>query len=246
MRRKHRRIDAFELLRTANPVQVSDVPSGDSPQAQELLARIKATPPSQPQSASRPRSRKPAAAYALVGLLAIGGVWWLTSTITQPGSITCYSEVSLQSEIRVGASGEELTAGACEVYWRDGPLVNPAIAEPGTVPPLTGCVDRSGALAVFPSGDPNVCATLGLTRPDPGTQDQAERIRQMEQELADFFLGSGCMALPDAEREARRILAAAGFGAWQVVAQPGNPDRPCASLHFDPPNRTVNLVPIPR
>lgn len=243
-----RRNDGLDLLRATNPIDDDNVPDADSARAAELLAEIKATPrPERPLS--RRFGRRPpvrlAIALAALAMVTIAAAWLWTRRVEIPDAISCYESTELDADIAAAPSGGPASAEACETVWQSEILVNPDIAPSGSIPPLTACVAETGALAVFPTDDTTICRTLGLAYPDPGTQSEADGLRQAQSQLIDYFQSEACIPMPEAEAQVRRVLDDAGLTDWLIETQAENPDRPCASHSFDSPNQTIHLVPIP-
>ncbi|HHC08074.1 MAG TPA: hypothetical protein ENK55_05100 [Actinobacteria bacterium] len=236
--------DAFEQLRAADPVDPATVDGPDSPRARALLSSILATdrtPEAVPER--RRRRRRLAVAAAILAALAAAAAWIVTRPVTNPASLSCYEGPTLDSS-QVGLVGRPLEVASCVPFWADGTLTNPAYP-PGTVPPLVACVTDVGTFAVFPSEDPNLCEELGLAPPDPQSIDDAAPIIDLENALVDYFSSDPCIPIPQAADDVQRILDEHGVSDWTITVGEQRPDRPCASLSFEPERRTVRIVPIP-
>ncbi len=240
--------DAFEILVAADPVDETALPGHDSVHGTRLLAEILATP--RPVVAPAPRrwARRPLATalgIAVLGVVTVAAAWLTFRPVTDPLSVTCYQEVRLGGPSVAVASGGDLDPGLCQDEWRSGRLANAAVAAAGEVPPLTACLLQSGALAVLPTADEEICDALGLDRPDPASLPEGSAIRIVEHQLVDLFAAESCIDMDTAVAAVERELAAGGLTNWTVAAAPATPERPCASFSLDPPARTVHLVPLP-
>ncbi|MGH8874152.1 MAG: hypothetical protein ACRDVM_02710 [Acidimicrobiia bacterium] len=240
--------DAFELLRRNDPVQVEDLPGPDGADAQALKQRILATPRQEWKAHRLPTGRRRLAvalAIGLVAALSIAAAWYLTREVTRP-SVTCYQQPSLASD-RVGiGSPEILSAAECVEAWQSRTLVNPTVAQPGEVPPLTACVNEVGAVAVFPTGDSGICERLGLALPEPASVERQQPILELREALVDYFAARGCVPVDLAEEDVEALLVEAGFSEWRVEAMPTTAERPCASFSLESEAQTIRIVPIPR
>lgn len=230
--------DPFDILRENNPFDPSDAPDGESAEALALLARITATDPRKPLA--RPLRSRLALGFFSVLLIAAISIVWMRATDVQ--GVVCFDSPNVEGT-RVGVRpNADLDTSNCEPLWSDGVLVNPAVAEPGSVPPLIGCVTEDGALWVFPSDDPATCEDLGLARLESGQPEDAILVFQAR--LADLFTDNECLEMEGAEQAVEGHLTELGLDTWTVVAQPATEDRPCASFSLDVEAEVVILVPI--
>lgn len=240
--------DAFELLRSLDPVNESRLPDHQTPIAQRLLTEILSKPraasPAHPRRPSRRRLRV-AVALAFVALATIAAAWIVLRAISNPIAIGCYQAPTLDSN-RVGvASGGRLDPSVCAPLWEEATLVNQDVAPAGSIPPLFGCVTDTGSLAVFPSDDPTLCEQLGLSPPDDQSIPEGEAIRQLNDQLIAYFDNQACVPFDEAQQGVEDILEKTGFGDWTIEFMPGNPGHPCASFGLDSENQTIRVVPIP-
>jgi hypothetical protein len=238
------RQDAFHELRASDRVHRGRLEGHASPRAQRMLRVILDTPREEPPPSTR-RRLVVVIAIAVIALVALAATWLVTRPVTHPQSIVCYQAADLESDRVAVASGPTLTASGCEAVWAEGTLSNPEFGPAGSVPPLVGCVGGSGALAVFPSDDPSVCARLGLAIPDPASIPGAETVIVLNNALVDYFSARHCIAIPEAVAGVRTILDAHGASDWTIETTPGPEDRPCASYGLDAEAQTVFVVPIP-
>lgn len=243
-----RKEDAFEILRANDPVDETMVDGADSPKARALFADIVATPRPRPHRPERSVRRRLAfaIAIALLAIVSIAATWLLLREVTDPISVGCYQDASLDSDVVAVTSGGALDVSLCEPVWEDATLTNDAVVSAGQVPPLTGCVTNTGNLAVFPSNDDNLCQLLGLADLNPESIPGGDAIRQLNDDLVAHFAANECQTIEDAEADIRWILDSRGFDDWRIKTTSGGPSRPCASFGLDTPNQTVHLVPVPR
>ena len=242
-----KRDTAFEAFRAANPVDESTVPGPDSPEAQALLTQITSTPHAQPSRGRTYTRRRLATAIAVAILtLALAAAAWLAfRDVTDPISVVCYREASLESDASDAPIEGELNASLCDGAWRNGILVNEDLVPAGQVPPLVGCVLESGNLAVFPSDDDTLCALLGLAQPDPDSMSYAQMIRQLTADLVEHFSRQDCQSVEAAEQDVRTVLDSYGLHHWKIAVMPGDPRDQCASFGIEPADETVLIIRIP-
>lgn len=238
--------DAFEILRAFDPVDEATIAGADSPKARALLAEIVATPRPQP-SPARPTRRRIVVVIAAVVLavVTVAATWLYLRNVSDPVSVGCYQDASLDSDVVATASGGMLDVSVCEPVWAEGTLTNDRVAPNGQIPPLKGCVTNTGNLAVFPSNDENLCQTLGLADLNPGSVPEADMIRQLNHDLVAHFAANECQPIEAAAIDVRNILDDYSHNNWDIEIAPGGSGRPCASFGLDAPNHTVHLIPIP-
>lgn len=238
--------NGFELLKKANPVDVDQVLGADSEAARTILASIVQEP--QPETSVRRPGRRPvrlAIALAAMTLVLIAATWLLTRNVENPQAIACHQAVDTDSDIAAAPTGGPATADACIPVWEDGIIENPEVAPLGSLPPLTACVTERGNLAVFPTDDQDVCASLGLAYPEPASQDDANQIRQLDSDLQAYFSSKECASMQEAETRVPNMLDDAGFDTWTIQTQQASDERPCASYSLTADTETIHLVPIP-
>ncbi len=135
----------------------------------------------------------------------------------------------------------------CADAWRSG-----AFGE-RPAPILQACLLPSGVAGVFPAAQgEDVCAKLGLPRlaePDPNGDDK--RFLAFKAAAVERFSSRSCLDRQQATAIVQDELSRAGLQGWTTEIGPGvrgegfSPDRPCASLAFNQPDRRVVLVPTP-
>jgi hypothetical protein len=239
--------DAFDVFVATNPVDEFTLPGPDSAQARDLLARIIATPRqplAQPARYTR-RRLVIAIAVALLALASMAAAWLLTRDVTDPISVICYQDVSLDSPAADAPNEGPLDVDLCKPAWEDRILINEDLTPPGTTPPLVGCVTERGSLAVFPTSDTEACARLGLANINPESVPAGAPLRQLQADLVDHFSQQQCQPMEAAQRDVAEILSANGFSNWQIQLSPGEGGDACASFGLDIETQTVDLIPIP-
>lgn len=231
--------DPFDILRDNNQVDPGGLPDGSSPQGRQLLNRIK----SGGVVVHRTRTRRP----LVIGVLSLLLIAAITITWSPPENvqgITCFDSTDLEGT-RVGVAPEgEISAERCAPLWSDEVLSNPAVAQPGEVPPLLGCVSEEGALWVFPTDDPGLCNRLGLDRAEEAATPNP--VLTMSETLADYFASQECLTMDDAVQKVQSVLSELALDDWTIEVQPISEERPCASLAIDTDTTTILLVPMPR
>jgi hypothetical protein len=237
--------DPLQLLAAIDPVEESSlVETGDYEPAQTLLAGLLAGEGSLvtllPSRRDRRRRRMAAGGVAIVMACSAAAAWVVTRPADNPLDVACYAQPALRGEVAGVTPHGTNPIDACANVWRTG-----AFAGRGAVPPLVGCVTRRGSAAVFPSESPTLCDTLGLDRlGDAAASDQT--ILGLQDVLTDTFLSRGCVTPDEAMTLVRSELDRRGLTEWRINNPgPYPPNRPCASLSFDVPARSVTLVPFP-
>ncbi len=236
----------FDMLRSGDPAPLSTVPGPGSPLGRRILANVMAN-----AARPAPRIRRPkrvvAAAMAATVIAATAVTAWALNTrsATNPTSVLCYEAPSTTASAIEAPRAADPSADSCAPFWRDGVLPISSNRARGQVPPLVACVNDAGTLAVFPSDDAGLCADLGLadSAAPPAGPDLTFELRQ---ELVNAINAQSCLSINDAETFTLDTFRRLGADGWTVEPRPANQDRPCASLAFDEPNRTIILVPIPR
>jgi hypothetical protein len=230
-------------LRAANPLRPEQAPSPTSPRGETLFQRIIHTPRAEPE---KPFWRRRWALLVLVPavVLVCAAGYALLSRASDPLVVACFKEPSLDSDRAVvSLSGDDFLA-ACRTLWEPGGEFNP---QGSPAPPLTSCLLEEGGLAVFPElPNLNTCLALGL-EPATGEEigDEHRAIQEVQKELSAQFLGA-CLGQEEATALVQQSLRRHGLLEWRVATQvPFTKDRPCATLAFDLPSRTIALVPTP-
>ncbi len=239
--------DAFEVFVATNPVDEFALPGPESTEARDLFARIIATPRQRLDQPARYSKRRLAIAIAvaMLALASMAAAWLLTRDVTDPISVICYQDVSLDSPAADAPNEGPLNVDLCNPAWEDRILINEDLTPPGTTPPLVGCVTERGSLAVFPTSDTEVCARLGLADVNPESVPAVAPLRQLQADLVDHFSQQHCQPMEDAQRDVADILEADGFSDWQIQLSPGEGGDECASFGLDIESQTVDLIPIP-
>jgi len=244
--------DPFEILLRTNPVDRKRLPEvSESAHGRALLEEIidmgQPTTTTRPAAAPAPRSRRKKRSrlvipvFVAAAVLSMGfTVYALTRDVTEPSGIGCYAAADVgANRVVVGADGSSPVA-VCERVWANGAF------GPGEMPPLAACVLTTGAVGVFPGG-PETCGVLELAPLDgqayPG---QVGGFIAFRTAVVDRFQAAGCLDEQTATAAVRDEFQAQGLSGWTVVtAAKFSPDRPCASLAFEPEAKRVSLVPTP-
>lgn len=179
-------------------------------------------------------------AVATVGLVAAAAAWVVTRPAGNPTRVACFAAADLEADTAPLATGLDDPVAACEEVWRSGPF-----QAWGAVPPLAACVLTSGVAGVFP-GEPSVCDRLGLARLATESGDWNARVTQLVDGLTAELAFPSCVDVGVAADLVRQRLDQLALDGWTLIAPAtAVPERPCASVAFDPPARTVTLVPVP-
>ena len=182
-----------------------------------------------------------------VAIVAGGATYALTrSSVDYAAGFGCYDRVSLNANVAVPGGDASNPVAACAAVWREG-----ALGRPGshTVPPQTACVLPSGAVGVFPSGEPGTCARLQLARLPADYAREAARFGELASTLRGVLDAAGgrCLTAAQAQAVASRELVALGFTGWRVrVPAPFAAGDRCAGVDFGQWQRTVFVVSAPR
>lgn len=242
--------DPLELLARANPVPDVEALASTAAYlpAQRTLARlldrplpvVKAGRRAGPAGRRRSRRLAVAGAAALVALLASAAAWVLTREPADSSRVACYAAADLGANTAVVHNGSTLgPIAACQEVWATG-----AFQSWGPAPPLAACV-RGGHAAVFP-GDPSVCDRLGLARFATDSVDAANLTVQLVDNLVAALAAPNCVDVANAIGLVRAELDRLGLAGWTLIAPAtAVSGRPCTSIGFDPPAKTITLVPVP-
>ena len=179
-------------------------------------------------------------AVATAGLVAAAAAWVVTRPADNPTRVACYAAADLEADTAPLAAGLGDPVAACQEVWRTGPF-----QAWGAVPPLAACVLPSGIVGVFP-GEPSVCDRLGLARLATESGDWNARVTQLVDGLTAELAYPSCVDVGVAADLVRQRLDQLALHGWTLIAPAtAVPERPCASVAFDPPARTITLVPVP-
>lgn len=245
--------DPLDLLARANPVPTVEslAPTATYLPAQRTLARlldrrlpvVERGGPAGPDRRRRRSRRLPlavAGAAAAAAILASAAAWVLTREPGDSSRVACYAAADLGANTAVVHDGSMLgPIAACQEVWATG-----AFQSWGPVPPLAACV-RGGRAAVFP-GDPSVCDRLGLARFLTESGDTATLSVQLVDNLVAALAAPNCVDVANAVDLVHQELDRLGLVGWTLIAPAtAVPGRPCTSIAFDPPAKTITLVPVP-
>lgn len=195
----------------------------------------------QQRTAKPPIRRRISARLVLVAaLLTVGCTagWLVLRTVTEPLTVACYAEASLETNIFVAAADGTDPIAPCVRAWRDGEL------GPSPPPALMACLLPSGVVGVFPQRPVGACGDLGLPQPG-GPHPEAMTLIDLDEAVSEG-LGVACLTQHEARSLIQRELDSRGLDDWQILVD----DRftsawPCASPAFDVSRRTITIVPVP-
>lgn len=232
--------DPFELLSVLRPTTTGDfLAPGDDPAADALLSRIVSIDPTR-QSPRRRRRRlvlPVTLTFVVVASGAIATAVWLDQP-TDPALLACYSEPSADpaEQFALVIDADSTPAEQCATLWQDGTFGT------GEPPSLTSCVTPDGITAVMP-GDATTCTALGWARLDTPLSDEQLLAPRIMSEVSGRYPTECVESVDEAETLVRTILSELRADTWRVrVERETSPDRPCAYVAIDAPNRTVLIV----
>ena len=165
----------------------------------------------------------------------------LTRPAADVSQVACFAAPDLQADfVAVKATSGLGPVTECSQVWATGDFQSW-----GPVPPLAACVLRGGATGVFP-GDPSVCDRLGLPRLATDSGGGASVTVQLVDNLVAALAAPNCVDVAAAVDLVHQELDRLGLVGWTLIAPAtAVPGRPCTSIAFDPPAKTITLVPIP-
>jgi hypothetical protein len=241
-------IDADQLLRSANPVDVGGlVEPSESVAAQRLFERITGVAylPA-PAQAHRHRWRRSRLYLAsAVAAVSVGGGVAYAMIYRQPAKrldVACYLQARLAGSVSVVAWESGDPVAVCRAAWAAGRV------GPGEPPnDLVACVLASGSAAVFPAAGPtdDVCGRLGLARVgahSPPVNHSVVAVAGMRDRVV-AAMSASCLSASQAQAVVHDELRRAGLDWSVTITSPFTPARPCASPGFDEPGRTVMIIP---
>ena len=216
--------------------------------------------------ASRPakRRRRWVALALPAAILLLAATAWtmyaLTRDATVYGATGCYDSPALDANVTVIDPGAQDPVAVCSQLWARGD-----VAATRSVPPLHACVLETGAVAVFPSRERDVCESLGLAELPETYRARAKREAALRAALSRR-LGVGdtsragevapsrrrCVGYQAARKLVRRELDRRGFSTRRIEEGEGiagegfSAARPCAGLAIDSGRDVVILVPEER
>jgi hypothetical protein len=247
--------EAFELLRSANPVPDIDwLERAHRRRLDEILAAIIAGERRSsdvillPSSRQRRRRRAIVAGVVAAALVAAAFTWAVTRHPSDPLSVSCYAAFDLDADrTQVDPDGRDYR-DLCNEAWTHGRVV----AGASQAPPLMVCVADQGSVAVLPAGTGRTCTRLGLAEAapndtSPDEQPDVATLGRLHHDLVEQFLSEGCVSASQAPRLIRDALVRHDLTDWEIESPESfPPERPCGSLAFDASTRTITVVPVPR
>jgi|FLYL01.1.fsa_nt_gi hypothetical protein len=234
--------DPFERLRAADPTRSADPVSAEVDRERIFRQVVTSTRPNPLRALGRRRI------LVLVGaVFLVAAAYVMFRPVTEPLTVACYGAANLDADIVVvdAPTGGD-PVDACRPLWGpDGELG--AQFGGSATPDLQACVLESGAVGVFPTASGSqVCTDLGLAVPASDSNGENQAVIGLRDELVDAFLEQ-CLDVDEARAKVEEALARHGLEGWQVtVTQTFTEERPCASLAFDVPAKTIELVPVSR
>ncbi len=249
-------LDPIELFALLNPVPDDEAlaPTRRYVPAQRTLQRILAepdvlppdvaepAPPARPMAPHRRRWRAVLVVAAVTAAVAgsAAASYIVSRQPSRPDTIVCYAAASLRGDAIQAHAAPDDAVTTCLQEWRSG-----SFAGFGPVPAgLAACVLPSGVIGVFP-GDPSVCDRLQIARLATESDGLTTNVPQIVDQLTSLT-SRVCLDASAARQELQRLLDTLGASEWRIVGPTAfPPSRPCASLAFDPPTKTITLVPVP-
>lgn len=189
----------------------------------------------------RPRRRRLTAAVLVSSaLLLAGGAYAITrppASATVEG-IVCYEDASGEAGGNVVGADGRSPAEVCAEMWEAGTI----LSNVSQAPSLQACTFAKGHyIGVFPSDDPNLCASLGLAPVPAGYEKAAAQFSAMLDDLAPRLNGT-CVALDEAVLIAREVLDRHGFVEWTIESVgAASPKTPCTEYSFDAVRQLLRL-----
>lgn len=230
--------DAFDALRSANPLPEGTRLEPLLVAAKEVLDRAIAEPPP-------PRRWPRRAAVTVVAGMALATAGWTAVSLLDQADRTvtvgCYAAAHPRGQVEVVAHDGRSPVELCAELWQHGAF------GPDPAPALQPCVLPSGTVAVVPGKQPETCAALGASPLEPPAPGGEADVMALREALVAAVMSEGCIEVPRAVELVERALAQGRFIGWTVQVTGGSgPDRPCATLGFDVPSERVLVVPGPR
>jgi hypothetical protein len=180
------------------------------------------------------------AAIVAVALVGAAATWIVQRPSNRQDTVNCFASASLDGDVAQPAAAGGDPVEACREIWRTGDF-----KDWGNPSSLAACVLNGGDIGVFP-GDASVCDRLGLPRlvTDDGTGDP--QVAELIDSLTLDLTLPNCVDVAEAADLVRERLDQLGLEGWVLIAPATTvADRPCTSIAFDPPAKTITLVPIP-
>lgn len=234
--------DPFDRLRAADPAKMGDRETA-SMDPERIFRQVVASTRPSPLRARRRRR-----ILVLVGaVFLIAAAYVVFRPVTEPLTVACYRAADLDADILVvdaPAAGDPVDV--CRPQWSPEGEFGAELGD-GPAPDLRACVLESGAVGVFPTASGSqVCADLGLAVPASDSPEENQAVIELRDELVDAFLEE-CLSVEEARTRVVEAVARHGLEGWQVtVSQSFTEEQPCASLAFDVPAETIELVPVSR
>lgn len=205
------------------------------------------------QPTYRRRRRRLAAVLvpaALLGIAATGYVLLQPDEVVAAG-IGCYDAATEDANVAIVSTTGADPVQVCRELWQRGDIGS----SPAEVPVMTACVNSGGAVAVFPTGDEDICTNLGLQDLPEGYRRAARRFVKMRDAVIDEMYEvatagpatqrNACLSEEQSLEIARGVLAEHGFDDWSAEVATGDYEgRECANLAgFDDKEKKVLIIP---
>lgn len=206
-----------------------------------------------PSSSWARRFRLRALALPASLLMAVGvgaaGYAALSTGASPDAGLECHLDGQLGGSGTITHLDGRSATSTCSQLWRQGAVDPRAHNAPG---PLQACVARGGggAVHVFASPTPAICAQLGMRYdPQAGTDPLAQRFGRFADQLTSQLQRPqyDCPNLSEVTRLVNVTMERSGLTGWTTKSL-GTYDsaHPCASLAIDSDTQTVTISPVGR
>ncbi|HVF52353.1 MAG TPA: hypothetical protein VNC78_01975 [Actinomycetota bacterium] len=200
------------------------------------------------------RRRRIAAVLVPAALLSVAATSYavLNSDEVVASGIGCYGSVSeSDSDVAIVSTTGGDPIRVCEDLWARGDIGTSS----ENVPAMTACINSGGAVAVFPTGDNEVCTHLGLQPLPEGYRDAARRFAKMRDDVYRQLYNAGtaggvdekdvCLDEGTSLQTVTSVLEKHRFDDWTAeIAQGDYRDRTCMNVvAFDDKVKTVLIIP---
>ena len=187
------------------------------------------------------RHRRLAVAIAAIAVTACAAAAYVaTRPPNDPTTVGCYASLAPDANVAIVPMGPDPLA-TCRAAWNDPTFDEVFLGQ--NVPALGACISKNGSAAVYPVDHGDPCSQLGLDRLGKPNSNAAA-IEAFETAVSERLIAR-CVPLTEAEQIVDDERTKAGLGDWTVISPPGPNPGDCGSIAVDPPNRTIEIVPIP-
>jgi hypothetical protein len=168
----------------------------------------------------------------------------LSGTSELSAGIDCHAGATLDGSGTIAQIDGRPATQVCAQLWANGAVEDGAHSAPGT---LHACVnpDASGAIHVFASSRPDVCASVGLQdNPTAGTDPGAQAYAKFATRLSAWLNATTCPSLSEVRSHVQADLASAGLTGWVISSHATyDAQHPCASVALSSTARVVTIIP---